>query len=169
MFSFCFFCLMWYVQFVFVCPQTVKLLLVKLLFWLVSIRVGYILVQYPQVCPGGFKFLLPYLLFLQMGIFLPLLPFLGLSTANSKHAHYKILPMTGFKLRTSGSGRDISFNWATTTVLLSYLFLCSLILSANNFPVSLSLPNPLFWTSKWRLSQMAAKLTLKMWHCCLFP
>ena len=36
-------------------------------------------------------------------------------TTNSKHIHYKILPMTGFGLRTSGIWRDISVNWATTT------------------------------------------------------
>ena len=40
------------------------------------------------------------------------------------NVQYKCLPMTGFKLRTSGIGSDRSTNWATTTahtlVLLAY-------------------------------------------------
>ena len=34
---------------------------------------------------------------------------------NSKYLHYLILPITGFKLWTSGKGSDCSANWATTT------------------------------------------------------
>ena len=36
------------------------------------------------------------------------------STVSSKYVHYKILPMTGFKIQTFGFGSNNSANWATT-------------------------------------------------------
>ena len=36
-------------------------------------------------------------------------------TANSKYVHYKLLPVTGFDLRTYGIGRNSSATWATST------------------------------------------------------
>ena len=37
---------------------------------------------------------------------------------NSKYDNYKIVPMTGFKPRTSGMRRDCSTNWVTTKGLI---------------------------------------------------
>ena len=37
------------------------------------------------------------------------------SKVNSKNVNYRILPMTGFELQTSGIRRKLSANWATTT------------------------------------------------------
>ena len=39
--------------------------------------------------------------------------FFVFSAVDSKYVHYKFLPLTAFKLRSSGIGSDHSANWAT--------------------------------------------------------